>query len=197
MTVIIGLTGSIGMGKSTTARLFEEAGCDVWDADAAVHRLYAEGGKAVQPLAEVFPRAITDGSVDRAILKTILAEDKTALQTLENIVHPLVAEDRASFLKHASSDIVVLDIPLLFETGGHTRVDKTVVVYVDERTQKERVLARGTMTQDQFDMILSKQLPSAQKQAKADYTILTDTVDHARTQVAAVLTDIRKAVSDA
>src|SRR6056297_3656011 len=123
MTFRLGLTGSIGMGKSTTAKLFAEAGCDVWDADAAVHRPYAPGGAAVVPLKGLYPEAISDGAVDRTALKRILAKDPDALRTIEAIVHPLVGQDRAAFLAHATSDIVVLDIPLLFETGGETRVD--------------------------------------------------------------------------
>jgi dephospho-CoA kinase len=192
MSFTLGLTGSIGMGKSTTAKLFAEAGCDVWDADAAVHRLYAPGGAAVAPLQQAFPDAIKDGAVDRTALKAILADTPDALKTIERIVHPLVGQDRAEFLAQATSDIVVLDIPLLFETGGDARVDATVVVYVDPGTQRARVLERGTMNAAQFEMILAKQMPSDDKRARADYTIETDTLDHARAQVAAILADIRE-----
>ncbi len=192
MSFTLGLTGSIGMGKSTTAKLFTEAGCEVWDADAAVHRLYAPGGAAVAPLQGLYPEAIRDGAVNRDALKQILSEDPDALRTIEAIVHPLVGQDRAAFLAQAKSDIVVLDIPLLFETGGETRVDATVVVYVDAVTQRARVMERGTMSDAQFAMILAKQVPSDEKRARADYTIETDTIDHARAQVAAVLADIRE-----
>ena len=197
MSFILGLTGSIGMGKSTTAKLFAEAGCPVWDADAAVHRLYSAGGPAVEPLGAAFPAAIVDGAVDRTALKDIIAKDADALKLIESIVHPLVGQDRAEFLAQTSADIVVLDIPLLFETGGDARVDATVVVYVDAETQRERVLARGTMTNEQFEMIRAKQMPSEDKQARATYTIETDTMEHAKAQVAAVLADIRETLNNA
>ena len=189
---LLGLTGSIGMGKSTTARLFAEEGCAVWDADAAVHRLYAPGGAATRPMAEAFPDAMEDGGVSRARLKEIIATDRTALKRIEEIVHPLVGADRAAFIEAASADIVVLDIPLLFETGGNTRVDAVVCVLVDEATQRERVLARGTMTEAQFEAIRAKQLPAAEKAARSDYVIETDTIEHARAQVQAVVQDIRE-----
>ena len=188
----LALTGSIGMGKSTTAALFAEAGCPVWDADAAVHRLYAPGGAAVEPMGDAFPEAIVDGGVDRAALKAVIAKDAGALGVIEKIVHPLVGADRAAFLAEADADIVVLDIPLLFETGGDARVDATVVVYVDADTQKERVLARGTMDDAQFQLILSKQMASDEKRRRADYTLETDTLEHAKEQVAAILKDIRE-----
>ena len=191
MTYLLGLTGSIGMGKSTTARLFADAGCQVWDADAAVHRLYAPGGAAVAPMSEVFPEAILDGGIDRARLKEILARDKDALKQIEAIVHPLVAEDREAFKRRATSDILVFDIPLLFETGGDTRMDGVAVVSVDAETQKARVLERGTMTEAQFEMIRAKQMPDAEKRARATWVIVTDTLDHARTQVQAVIAEIR------
>lgn len=197
MSFILGLTGSIGMGKSTTATLFAEAGCPVWDADAAVHRLYAQGGDAVAPLAALFPEALSDGAVDRAALKKIIAQDQTALKQIETIVHPLVGQDRAQFLAGTQADIVVLDIPLLFETGGDARVDATVCVYVDAETQRRRVLERGTMDEAQFTLILSKQMPSDEKRARADYTVQTDTLEHARAQVIEILADIRETRRDA
>ena len=192
MSFILGLTGSIGMGKSTTARLFSEEGCAVWDADAAVHRLYGRGGAAVSKIAAVFPNAIKNEEVKRTALKAIIAQDANALGQIEAIVHPLVATDRAEFLESATSDIVVLDIPLLFETGGERRVDATVVVWTDADTQQDRVMARGTMSQEQFALILKKQMPSDDKKKRADYTIQTDTVDHARAQVRSILADIRE-----
>lgn len=191
MTFHLGLTGSIGMGKSTTARLFAEAGCAVWDADAAVHRLYGPGGAAVEPLQVDFPDAIVEGAVDRSRLKEIIAGDKTALKQIESIVHPLVAEDREAFKRTATSDILVFDIPLLFETGGDARMDGVAVVSVDADTQKNRVLERGTMTEAQFEMIRAKQMPDAEKRARATWVIVTDTLDHARTQVQAVIAEIR------
>jgi dephospho-CoA kinase len=197
MSFLIGLTGSIGMGKSTTARLFAEAGCAVWDADAAVHRLYAKGGAAVAPMAQAFPEAVIDGAVSRDVLKAIIARDATALRRIEQIVHPLVGQDRARFIEAAEADIIVLDIPLLFETGGEARVDATVCVTVDADTQRARVLARGTMSEEQFATILAKQMPDADKRARADYVIVTDTPEHAAAQVRDVLADIRKRMTHA
>ncbi|KAA0913238.1 dephospho-CoA kinase [Aquicoccus porphyridii] len=197
MSFRLGLTGSIGMGKSTTAKLFAEAGCDVWDADAAVHRLYSKGGAAVGPMGAAFPEAIVNGEVSRAALKEIISRDENALRRIESIVHPLVGEDRAAFIARSGSDIVVLDIPLLFETGGNTRVDAVAVASIDAETQRARVLERGTMTEAQFEAILSKQVPDTEKRAKADYVIITDTVEHARAQVQNVIADIRKRLGDA
>ncbi|MDQ2094313.1 dephospho-CoA kinase [Rhodalgimonas zhirmunskyi] len=191
MTFRLGLTGSIGMGKSTTAKLFSEAGCDVWDADAAVHRLYAKGGAAVGPMGAAFPEAIEAGAVSRDALKRIIGADPQALKRIEQIVHPLVGLDRESFVKGATSDIIVFDIPLLFETGGEARVDAVAVVSIDAETQRARVLERGTMTEAQFEAIRAKQVPDAEKRARADYVILTDTVEHARAQVQDVVNDIR------
>lgn len=194
---LLGLTGSIGMGKSTTAEMFAAEGCAVWDADAAVHRLYSAGGAAVAPMATAFPFAIENGAVSRPRLKAIIGEDPSALKQIEAIVHPLVAQDRATFIAAAEADVIVLDIPLLFETGGDQRMDATACVRVDSSTQKERVMARGTMTETQFETIVSKQMPIEEKCARADYVIETDTLDHARAQVRAVLEDIRGKISDA
>lgn len=194
---LLGLTGSIGMGKSTTARLFAEEGCAVWDADAAVHRLYAKGGAAVAPMAAAFPTAITGEEVSRPALKAIIAEDPTALERIEAIVHPLVGQDRVEFLRSAKSDIAVLDIPLLFETGGDARMDGTVCVTVPEAEQRRRVLERGTMTDAQFEAILAKQMPSAEKCARADFVVETDTLDHARAEVRSIVAQIRKNIANA
>ncbi|MGR3761272.1 dephospho-CoA kinase [Roseobacteraceae bacterium NS-SX3] len=197
MSFCLGLTGSIGMGKSTTARLFAEAGCAIWDADAAVHRLYARGGAAAAPMAEEFPDAIEDGAVSRTALKRIISADPAALKRIEAIVHPLVARDRAAFRAAAASPILVFDIPLLFETGGDAEMDAVACVKVDAETQRARVLARGTMTVEQFEQILHKQMPIEEKAARADYVIVTDTLEHARAQVAAVLADIKGKMADA
>ncbi|MFG6566812.1 MULTISPECIES: dephospho-CoA kinase [unclassified Sulfitobacter] len=188
----LGLTGSIGMGKSTTAKMFAEEGCAVWDADAAVHRLYAPGGAAAAPMQTAFPEAIEGDGVSRAALKEIIAADPTALPRIEAIVHPLVAKDRATFLAQADSDIAVLDIPLLFETGGEAAMDAVACVTIPAEVQRERVLARGTMTEAQFDAIRAKQMPAEEKCARSDYVIVTDTLDHARAQVRAVIRDIRE-----
>lgn len=197
MTFKLGLTGSIGMGKSTTAKIFAELGCAVWDADAAVHRLYAPGGAAVAPIQAQFPEAIVDGAVDRSALKDIIARDPSALPRIEKIVHPLVAEDRAEFRRTAASDILVFDIPLLFETGGEAAMDGVACVTVDAETQKQRVLDRGTMTVEQFEQILQKQMPIEEKRARADYVIETDTLEHARAQVEQILAEIRRKMADA
>lgn len=197
MTFKLGLTGSIGMGKSTTARLFIEAGCAVWDADAAVHRLYDTGGAAVRPMEALFPDAISDGAVDRAALRKIIAGDPGALKQIEGIVHPLVREDRAQFAAMTDADILVFDIPLLFETGSETEMDAVVCVTVSPKEQEKRVLDRGTMTLDQFRAIRDKQMPNDEKCARSDYVIVTDTLEHARAQVHDVLEQIRKRMTNA
>ena len=191
MTFLIGLTGSIGMGKSSTAELFAQEGCAVWDADAAVHRLYSNGGPAVEPMRAAFPEAVENGAIDRTVLKGIIGKNPKALKTIEEIVHPLVAADRSDFLNQKQGKIVVLDIPLLFETGAAKNMDAIVVVSVDAETQKTRVLERGTMTEEQFQTILAKQLPDAEKRAEADFVIVTDTPEHALQQVRAVLAEIK------
>lgn len=191
MSFVVGLTGSIGMGKSTTAQLFADEGCPVWDADAAVHRLYAQGGLAVAPMQAIFPEAIEDGAVSREKLKAIIAGDASALKRIEAVVHPLVAQDRAGFLARHPDEIVILDIPLLFETGAADRMDAVVVVSVDAAEQRRRVLGRGTMSAAQFETILAKQTPDAEKREKADYIVLTTSPAEARRQVREILADIR------
>ena len=192
MSFSLGLTGSIGMGKSTTAALFAEAGCAVWDADAAVHRLYDRGGAAVEPIGIVFPQATMSGSVDRTVLKELISNDGAVLKTIEEIVHPLVQEDRKRFRTEARDDILIFDIPLLFETGAEVEMDAVACVHVAPEVQRERVLARGTMSADQFEQILAKQMPIADKLARSDYRIETDTFDHVRAQVTQVIEDIRR-----
>ncbi|MBC7164178.1 MAG: dephospho-CoA kinase [Roseovarius sp.] len=197
MTFRLGLTGSIGMGKSTTAQLFVEEGCALWDADAAVHRLYSRGGAAVAPMARAFPAAVEAGEVSRARLKEIIARDPSALNRIEQIVHPLVAQDRAEFLASQTADVTVLDIPLLFESGDTAGFDAVAVASAPAEVQRARVLARGTMTEAEFENILARQIPDAEKRARADYVIETDTIDHAREQVRAVLADIRRKIAHA
>jgi dephospho-CoA kinase len=197
MSYLIGLTGSIGMGKSTTARMFADEGCAVWDADAAVHRLYAPGGAAVEPMGAAFPDAIVDGAVSRTRLKEIIGADPTALGRIEQIVHPLVGEDRQAFIAATDADIVVLDIPLLFEGRGAAMMDTTVVVSVPPEVQRERVLARGTMTEAQFEAIRAKQMPDADKRRLADHVVITETLEEARDQVRAIVAAIRKEMADA
>ena len=185
------------MGKSTTAKLFAEAGCAVWDADAAVHRMYAKGGAAVAPLAEILPEAIVDGEVSRARLKEMIGKDPSVLGKIEAIVHPLVGADRARFVEESKADIVVFDIPLLFETGGNTAMDAVVCVSVAPDVQKERVMARGTMSVEQFEQIRAKQMPNDEKCARSDFVVVTDTLEHAREQVNDIVVKIRKGLSDA
>ncbi len=193
----LGLTGSIGMGKSTTAGMFAEVGCSVWDADAAVHRLYSEGGAAVAPIEKAFPDAVLDGKVSRDMLKHIIQRDSAALARIEAIVHPLVRQDRDRFAQDVTSDIAVFDIPLLFETGAEDEFDAVTTVYVPEQTQRRRVLDRGTMTEEQLDLILQKQMSADEKAERADFVIETDTMDHARQQVQSIVTKIRKGWPDA
>jgi dephospho-CoA kinase len=196
MAFKLGLTGSIGMGKSTTAQIFADLGCAVWDADAAVHRIYGVGGAAVPAMAALLPDAVIEGAVSRDVLKQHIMQDPTMLQRIEAIVHPLVTADRAAFIDDATADILVFDIPLLFETGGDKGMDASVTVYVDEDTQRARVLARGTMSEAQFEAIRAKQMPIAEKRARADYEIETDTPDHARSQVEALLDSIRSRMAE-
>ncbi len=193
----IGLTGSIGMGKSTTAGMFAGLGVPVWDADAAVHRLYARGGAAVAPIAALRPGAVVDGAVDRAALKRWIDEDRDALSRIEDIVHPLVAADRAAFLERTDADVVLLDIPLLFETGRQGDMDAVVVVSAPPEVQRARVLERGTMTETQFETILAKQVPDSEKRARADYVIQSTSLEAARAAVQDCLRDIRRKISDA
>ncbi|MCE6961015.1 dephospho-CoA kinase [Cereibacter sphaeroides] len=188
----LGLTGSIGMGKSTTAGFFAEAGVPVWDADAAVHRLYARGGALVAPVAALCPAAVADGAVDRAALRGWISGDPAALARLEAVVHPAVAEDRAAFIAAAASDIVVLDIPLLFETGHESEMDATLLVTAPPALQRARVLSRRTMTEAQFEAILARQLPDREKRARATHIIETLGLEAARAGVLALVAFIRE-----
>ena len=197
MTFRLGLTGSIGMGKSTTADMFSEMGCEVWDADRAVHRLYKKDGKAIDPLSKVFPSAIINNTVSREKLKEILVQNPHEFERLEAIVHPLVAQDRADFIKNAKADILVFDIPLLFETRTDKQMDAVACVFIDKEKQKKRTLARGTMTEAQFSQILAKQMPIDQKCALSDFVITTDSIGHAREQVIKILESIRTRINHA
>ena len=186
--IVLVLTGSIGMGKSTTARLFAEAGAAVWDADAAVHALYAPGGAAVGPVEAAFPGTTVDGAVDRTRLAASLQDDPEGFARLEAIVHPLVRADREAFIARAEAEgrpVVVLDIPLWFETGAdRTGVTAVVVASAPAEEQRRRVLARPGMTEARFEQILARQTPDADKRAGADVVIDTGQgLDHARKQV--------------
>ncbi|WP_417272779.1 dephospho-CoA kinase [Celeribacter halophilus] len=194
---IIGLTGSIGMGKSTTAKMFAEAGIPVWDADAAVARLYDLGGAAVAPMAEAFPDAVRSGKVSKDRLKEIISETPAALRKIEEIVHPLVSQDRKKFIETTDAEIVLVDIPLLFETGAERSVDAVVVVSVDAETQRKRVLARAGMIEAHFETILAKQVPDAEKRARADFVIETTSLEAAKSQVQNIVATLRRQIADA
>ena len=185
---ILGLTGSIGMGKSTTAKLFMEAGVPVYDADAAVHKIYE--GEAAPAVEAAFPGTTVDGKVDRAKLSAKVVRDPAAIKQLEQIVHPMLGASRQKFLAEAEqsgASVVVMDIPLLYETGGEKRVDAVVVVSTAPETQRERILARGTMTPEALDAILARQLPDAEKRKRADFVVDTS---HGLDPVRAAIRDI-------
>ena len=183
--IVLGLTGSIGMGKSTTADLFRAAGVPVYDADATVHALYS--GAACAPIEAEFPGVVKDGSVDRQALSRIVLNDPVRMKRLESIIHPLVSAERQKFLaeqRRLQAPLVVLDIPLLFETGAEADVDYTVVVSAPPDLQRQRVLARPNMDENRFQSILAKQMPDKIKRAKADFIIETGNgLDAARDQV--------------
>lgn len=193
--LVLGLTGSIGMGKSTTSAMFQAEGVPVYDSDAAVHALYAAGGAAVTPVEAAFPGVVVDGAIDRPKLSAAVVGNAEALAKLEAIVHPLVGAHRIGFFEAAKAqgrDIVVLDIPLLYETGGEKKVDKVVVVSAPADVQRQRVLARPDMTPEKFEAILARQTPDAEKRARADFVIDTGQgLDHARKQVRDLLTLLR------
>lgn len=194
---VIGLTGSIGMGKSTTSEMFREAGVPVWDADSTVHRLYSKDGTAVGPVGDLFPQAIVDGEVRRDILVDIISRDKGALRRIEAIVHPLVAVDRNDFLRAATVPVVLLDIPLLFETGADKTVDATVVVSTSPEKQRRRVMKRNGMTLERFKSILAEQIPDPEKRQRADFVIDTSSLDAARRGVRDVLRQVANRTKNA
>ena len=194
---LIGLTGSIGMGKSTTASMFAGEGVPVWDADEAVSRLYAKGGAGVEAVGALRPDAVTDGCVDRAALKKWIAADPAALAQLEAVIHPLTDEDRKRFISSSVAGIVVLDVPLLYETGGEAKVDAVAVASVPMDIQRKRVLKRGEMTEDELEAILARQMPDKEKRERADYLIDTRTLETARDGVQFCLKDIRSRLSSA
>lgn len=197
MSFLVGLTGSIGMGKSTTAGMFEDEGIPVWDADRVVHRIYDVGGAAVPLIAMEFPGVIEDGKVSRPKLREVVSGDQDGLKRLEAIVHPIVAADRAKFLDDVTDEIVLFDIPLLFEAGYETWLDAVICVTVPAAVQRSRVLARDGMTQEAFETMLEKQMPDAQKRARSDYVIETVNLEEARASVKRILADIREKLDHA
>jgi dephospho-CoA kinase len=194
----LGLTGSVGMGKSTTAGVFAAAGVPVWDADAAVHRIYA-GPAGAAALADLLPDAAAGGAVDRDRLRAAVAADASLLPVLEARIHPLVAAEREAFLAaHAAAPLVVFDIPLLFETGAEAWLDGVLVVSASPEVQRARVLARPGMTEAMLDRILARQTPDADKRARADFVIMTDRgFDAARRQVMDLIDRLNREAADA
>ena len=192
--MILGLTGSIGMGKSTTAKLFAEAGIPVYDADAAVHKLYE--GEAAPAIEAAFPGTTADGKVDRQKLSARVVHDSAAMKQLEQIVHPMLGASRQKFFhdaEQAGAVVVVVDVPLLFETGGEKRVDAIVVVTTSPENQREQILARGTMTSEALDAILARQLPDAEKRKRADFVVDTSHgLDPVRAQIRDILQQVVK-----
>jgi dephospho-CoA kinase len=197
MPYLLGLTGSIGMGKSTTAAMFAAEGIPVWDADACVHRLYAPGGAATALVASLYPQAIQDGAVHRPTLRALIAKDPRVLDHLQSAVHPLVAADRAAFITTTTAPILLLDIPLLFETGADAQCNGIAVVTAPAAIQRARVRARADMSDAELDLILSRQMPDAEKRKRATWVIETTDMDTARAAVRSVLSDIRERLTHA
>ena len=195
----VALTGSIAMGKSTTAKMFADLGCPVFDADAAVHALYSRGGAAVPVVARLFPETVIDDQIDRQMLSTVVLKNPAALHRLEQAVHPLVRELEHQFIDNARKDghkFVVLDIPLLFETGGDERVDLIVVVSAPAEIQRSRALARSDMTEGKLADILIRQLPDAEKRERADFIVDTSQgIEVAFDQVQKIVDGLRNRVS--
>jgi len=189
--VLLGLTGSIGMGKSTVAKMFADEDIAVYDADVGVHRIYAKGGPAVRPVEQAFPGVTVGGAIDRARLSAKVVGDSDAMARLERIVHPRLSADRRAFLDRAAAKraaLVVLDIPLLYETGGEDKVDLVAVVSAPAAAQRERVLRRPGMTAEKFEAILARQTPDAEKRRRADFVIDTSgTLADTRAQVRDVI----------
>lgn len=192
--LILGLTGSIGMGKSTTAKLFAEAGVPVYDADATVHKVYQ--GEAAPAIEAEFPGTTVDGKVDRARLSAKVVHDPAAIKRLEEIVHPMLRAYHQKFLHDAErsgAPVAVVDVPLLFETGGDKRVDAVVVVTTSPEIQRERILSRGTMTEEALDALLARQMPDAEKRRRADFVVDTSHgLDPVRAQIRDILDKVVK-----
>jgi dephospho-CoA kinase len=193
MSYCLGLTGSIGMGKTTTAAMFAAQGVPIWDADEAVHRLYR--GAAIAPMAAAFPQAIQDGIVSRDRLRDMITANPPILDQIQAIVHPMIAADRADFISSATAPIILLDLPLLFEIGGEQICDGVVVVSAPADLQRARVLARGKMTEAQFEIILARQIPDAEKRRRADWVIETTSLEFAQQQVANILAEIKDQIN--
>ncbi|MEE9455474.1 MAG: dephospho-CoA kinase [Paracoccaceae bacterium] len=195
MSYILGLTGSIGMGKSTTAGFFREIGVPVWDADAAVHTLYSKGNAGARAIANIIPGAIKNGAVDRGALRQAILADAGLLQKIEAAIHPLVSDHRAAFLaKNTNTSLIICDIPLLFETGADEWLDGVLVVTTTPEIQRQRVLARPDMSVEMFENILAKQIPDAEKRQRADFIIDTGKgLDHARQAAVSLAKQLQEA----
>ena len=187
----IGLTGSMGMGKTTTGKVFEKLGCAVWDADKTTHKLYSKGGKAVTAVAKLFPSSVENGSISRSKLKVLLSNAPDKLKVLEKAVHPLVLEDRQNFQNNTKKEIVVFDIPLLFEIGADKEMHKTVCVFTSYENQLERLMNRSHGSEQYFKELLSKQMPSNEKCERADYLIETRTLNLVEKRVKEILKEIK------
>lgn len=196
---LLGVTGSVGMGKSTTARMFADEGCPVWDADAAVHEIYQPGGPGSEALRSVALDAVSDLCVDRSVLKRLIAQDAGLLGRIEQVVHPLVGEHRQAFVvENAGSDVLVFDIPLLFETGAEAWLDAVVTVTAPPEVQRDRVMARPGMTDAIFESILARQMPDAEKRDRADFVVSTaNGLQDVRDRVGVILSQIREARGNA
>lgn len=191
--ITLGLTGSIGMGKSTTAQMFRDRNIPVWDADETVHRLYAPDGLGARAIADLYPESVGPEGVDRALLRSVINRDPDALEKIEKAIHPLVAADRRAFRDaHPQSPVVVFDIPLLFETGAEAWLDRVAVVSTSAETQKARVLDRPGMDEAMFEQILSKQVPDTEKRRRADFVIRTDSLEQASSDVDALLQRLKE-----
>ena len=197
---VLGLTGSIGMGKSTTSKIFSDLGFPVWDADATVHIMYNKGGQAVESISKIAPTAVTDNTVNRATLKKLIQQNNNLLKQIEAIVHPLVIQSRDAFLKKAQAEhakLVVIDHPLLLESGSDSICDAVLVVTTNAQEQKRRVMARPDMTEQDFELLLARQMPDADKRLAADYILETKTPEHAQEFVRQLTAEIIKGQTDA
>ncbi len=198
--LVLGLTGSIGMGKSTVAGMFRAAGVPVWDADAVVQRLYDAGGAGVAAIAVLRPAAVTGGAVDRAALRAWIAEEPGALARIEAAIHPLVAAERARFVAAAAAAgarLAVVDVPLLFETGAEAEVDATLVVSAPPEVQRARVLARPGMNAEAFERLLARQVPDAEKRRRADHVIWSVEIEPTRKAVLDLIAKLQQSQSNA
>lgn len=196
MSYVLGLTGSIGMGKSTTAQMLAQMGLPVWDADQTVHRLYAKGGAAVSQIGALCPQAVENGAIDRDILRQKVQDQPDLLDKITKIVHPLVAADRSAFIANSTAEIVVLDIPLLYEIGADQLCDGVIVVTAPPAVQEARVLARG-LSADAFRALLARQMPDAEKQRRATWVVQTTTLQEVRSTLQDIVSQIKKGVSHA